>query len=189
MTNLQIYTALQVARQIVAYRLTYTFLHHLYGQGLKQVAIQEIGTGKTIIARKGRPTSPELETYVAGKFECPPEEIIWSQLELDSRTGPIRTEFNISGVGTVRRDILVLETGRGLHLLPHRHRSAFMPEEKVPIHLFLGKGFPGGKIVITAKPLDGPKKELAELKSLQLAKVLTMSSTFKLVNCCPVDTN
>ena len=73
---------------------------------------RKLRTGKTIIARKGRPTSPELETYVAGKFECPPEEIIWSQLELDSRTGPIRTEFNISGVGTVRRDILVLETGR-----------------------------------------------------------------------------
>ena len=163
--TLQVYTALQKAPgKPLAIALHAPTYEAFTAKAFKPSAITcRQPAAKPRAARKSRPVSPELEAYVANRFECPPDEIAWCLLDLERPTGSTRAEFDLAGVGTVRRDILVLESGKGLHLFPHRHRTAFAPDENAPLHLFFGKGFPGGTVSLTAKPLEGKSSKAVVL--------------------------
>jgi hypothetical protein len=125
-------------------------------------------TGKPISARKAKPTSPGLEAYVAEKLGCPTDNIVWNSIDFEQKKGPSYVQFEITGLGTIRRDILVQAKGNGLHLQTHRQRTAFAPDELAPIHIFIDKDFPGGIATLTAKPLTGKTRGNQQLAKIKL---------------------
>ncbi|MBT3467855.1 MAG: hypothetical protein HN467_00885 [Opitutae bacterium] len=123
--------------------------------------------GKPIFARRAKPPSTELEAYVAEKLECPAQDIVWNSIDFEQHKGPTYVQFEITGLGTIRRNILVQTKGDGLYLQTHRQRNAFAPDEMAPINIYIGKGFPGGTATFTARSrtgLAGENQHIAKIK-------------------------
>lgn len=107
---------------------------------------------KPVYGRKLSVRDEGLVNYVSERLNCDPLDIVWTSLEIPLFDGPAWIDFNINSLGRVRHNFAVVEPSQGLHLHPHRGRTAFASNENTYIHLFVAPNFPGGTVTISVKP-------------------------------------
>ena len=178
--NIRFYTSLHVAPgKPLTIGISQTKFKELTGRtfSLKDIS-HKPRDQKPIYGRKHSVPEEGLVNYVAERLNCPPEDIAWAALPIPEFSGPAWIDFNVAGLGRVRRNFVVVEPAKGLHLHPHRGRTAFASNETAYIHLFVAPNFPGGTVILSTKPLPttnakgekipAPKLSSSQRKPLRL---------------------